>query len=172
MSAGKNRDAAQNALPGGGSSTFSETTMGGTHGIAPRPNPSPTRAEESSATRQILLVDDDAILARLEAGMLSAKGYEVAIVTSGELAISAIHQAIPDLVLLDLDLSGPITGWDVFKALRSMARTPVLLTSAETAVYRHMRTKGESRSTLDHLPKPYPMQALLRRIERMLAMEP
>jgi len=120
----------------------------------------------------ILLVDDDTSLARLEAGMLTARGYEVEVATSGELAISAIHQAIPDLVLLDLDLAGPISGWDVFEALRSLSSTPVLLTSAESAARRHMRSQGESRSTLDHLPKPYPMQALLRRIERMLAMEP
>jgi two-component system response regulator MtrA len=118
------------------------------------------------------LVDDDISLAQLEAGILSARGYEVAVATSGELAISAIHQALPDLVLLDLDLSGPVTGWDVFKALRDLSGAPVLLTSAESAVRRHMRTQGESRSTLDHLPKPYPMQALLRCIERMLAMEP
>jgi CheY-like chemotaxis protein len=172
MSAGTNRDAAQYTLPGGGSSTLSETTMSGTHGIAQRPLASHLYAERPPTLRQILLVDDDASLARLEAGMLSARGYEVAVATSGELAISAIHQAIPDLVLLDLDLSGSVTGWDVFKALRSLSRTPVLLTSAESAARRHMRTQGESRSTLDHLPKPYPMQALLRRIERMLAMEP
>jgi len=88
------------------------------------------------------------------------------------MAISAIHQAIPDLVLLDLDLSGGMTGWDVFRVLRSLSRTPVLLTSAESTVRRDMRSQGETRSTLDHLPKPYPMQVLLRRIERMLAMEP
>ncbi len=172
MSTGTNRDAAQHSLPGGGSRTFSETTMSGTHGVAPRPNSSFMYAERSPILRQILLVEDDTSLARLEAGILSARGYVVAVATSGELAISALHQAIPDLVLLDLDLAGPVTGWDVFKALRRLARTPVLLTSAESAARRHMRTQGESRSTLDHLPKPYPMQALLRRIERMLAMEP
>ncbi len=171
MSTGTNRDAPRHSLPGG-SSTLSETTMSGTYGIAPRPDASLLHAEGPPATRLILLVDDDISLARLEAGILSARGYEVSVATSGELAISAIHQALPDLVLLDLDLSGPVTGWDVFKALRGLSRAPVLLTSAESAVRRHMRTQGESRSTLDHLPKPYPMQALLRCIERMLAMEP
>lgn len=140
------------------------------HGIASQPHSMPL--EGALTLRQILVVDDDSSLAQLEAGVLSARGYGVRIVTSGELAISAIHQAIPDLVLLDLDLHGPVSGWDVFEALRNLARTPVLLTSAESAVRRHMRTSGESRSTLDHLPKPYPMQALLRRIERMLAMVP
>ena len=76
------------------------------------------------------------------------------------------------MVLLDLDLSGVTTGWDVFKVLRSYSSTPVLLTSAESTIRSSIRKQGEPRSTLDHLPKPYPLQALLRRIERMLAITP
>ena len=33
-----------------------------------------------------------------------------------------------------------------------------------------MRDSGETRCTLDHLPKPYPMQTLLKRVKRMLPM--
>jgi hypothetical protein len=35
-----------------------------------------------------------------------------------------------------------------------------------------IRVRGETKTTLDHLPKPYPMQTLLKRIERMLTIEP
>lgn len=163
------RDAALHLLPGGGSSLLNEATSSGSFRVVPTPY---ERAERSDILRKILLVEDDISLARLEAGILAAHGYAVSIAASGEMAISAIHQGIPDLVLLDLELSGDMSGWDVFRVLRSLSRTPVLLTSAESTVRRHMRTQGESRSTLDHLPKPYPMQVLLRRIERMLAMEP
>ncbi len=163
------RDAARNSLPGGAFSTLNETTSSGRFGVVSAPY---ERAERSGILRKILLVEDDTSLARLEAGILATHGYTVLIAASGEMAISAIHQAIPDLVLLDLDLSGGMTGWDVFRVLRSLSRTPVLLTSAEFTVRRHMRNQGETRLTLDHLPKPYPMQVLLRRIERMLAMEP
>jgi DNA-binding response OmpR family regulator len=163
------RDAAKNTQPGGGNSTFSETTMSGMELAGQSLQP---RVEEARTLRRILLVEDDASLARLEAGMLAARGYAVAIANSGELAITTLHQAIPDLVLLDLDLSGIITGWDVLKDLRSYSSAPVLLTSSESAVRRQIRTQGEPRSTLDHLPKPYPMQALLKRIERMLAITP
>jgi DNA-binding response OmpR family regulator len=91
------------------------------------------------------------------------------IVSNGELAITAISDFTPDLVVLDLELPGTMNGWDVLRALRTFARTPVLLTSAETEVRKHIRSSGETKSTLDHLPKPYPMQTLLKRIERMLA---
>jgi len=165
----RDRDAAKNTQPGGGNSTFSETTMGGTELAGQSLQP---RVEEARTLGRILLVEDDASLARLEAGILATRGYAVAIANSGEMAITTLHQTIPDLVLLDLDLSGAITGWDVLRDLRSYSSAPVLLTSSESAVRRQIRTQGEPRSTLDHLPKPYPMQALLKRIERMLAITP
>jgi DNA-binding response OmpR family regulator len=56
--------------------------------------------------------------------------------------------------------------------LRTHSSTPVLLTSAESAVNRQIRIRGETRSTLDLLPKPFLMQTLLKRIERMLTIAP
>ena len=123
----------------------------------------------------ILLVEDDPSLARLEAGILMAHGYIVTLVENGELALNVLREVVPDLVLLDLDLPGAVNGWDVLKALRAYAGTsvtPVLLTSAEARAQKQLRTCGETRSTLDHLPKPYPIQLLLKRIERMLSMTP
>ena len=123
----------------------------------------------------ILLVEDDASLARLELGILTAQGYVVTLTESGELALTILREIVPDLVLLDLDLPGAVNGWDVLRALRSYAgtsATPVLLTSAEATAQKHLRTRGENRSTLDHLPKPYPISTLLKRIERMLGMTP
>ena len=123
----------------------------------------------------ILLVEDDASLARLEAGILTAQGYVVTLVENGELALNILREVVPDLVLLDLDLPGTVNGWDVLKALRAYAgtySTPVLLTRAEATAQKRLRTSGEARSTLDHLPKPYPIQTLLKRIDRMLGMTP
>jgi len=130
------------------------------------------QAAASKPLHRILVVEDDASLANLEAGFLSASGYIAEIADSGELAITVLQQAIPDLVLLDLELSGAICGWEVLKVLRPFSSSPLLLTSSATAVRQHIRNHGETRSTLDHLPKPYPMHTLLKRIERMLTIGP
>ena len=133
----------------------------------------PENKPEEGPTIHILVVEDDSTLARLEAGILTAHGYSVAAVNSGELAIAALRRSVPDLVVLDLELTGNVQGWDVLQALRKFAAIPVLLTtSSTTAVRASIRHHGESRSTLDHLPKPYPMQTLLKRIERMLTAAP
>ncbi len=130
------------------------------------------QARELESTFKILVVEDDSSLANLEAGILKAHGYMVAIASNGEMAITVLEQALPDLVLLDLDLSGTINGWDVLQMLRTYSSTPVLLTSSESSVNRQIRFRGETRSTLDLLPKPFLMQTLLKRIERMLTIAP
>ncbi|MGH2506489.1 MAG: response regulator [Ktedonobacteraceae bacterium] len=134
-----------------------------------------TQDEIKASRGHILLVEDDTSLARLESGILTAHGYMVTRVESGELALNALHETVPNLVLLDLDLPGAVNGWDVLRVLRThtgTSMTPVLLTSAEATAQKRLRTCGETRSTLDHLPKPYPIQTLLKRIERMLSMTP
>jgi DNA-binding response OmpR family regulator len=135
----------------------------------------PEQPETLAGRGHILLVEDDTLLARLEAAVLIAHGYTVTLVESGELALAVLQETSPDLVLLDLELPGTVNGWDVLKALRAYAgtsTTPVLLTSAEINAQKHLRTHGETRSTLDHLAKPYPIPTLLKRIERMLSMTP
>lgn len=130
---------------------------------------------EQVERQRILVVEDDPSLAALEAGILSAHGYTVIIVSTGGLAIATLHNFIPDLVVLDFELTGSVSGWDVLQALRALcppATIPVLFTSSATSTVRkYIRTRGETKVTLDHLPKPYPMQALLKRVKRMLKLD-
>jgi len=155
-----------NILPGSGNlSALDATSLDYGH-------PVQEKIEKPRLPKHILVVEDDTSLAGLEADVLSASGYTVTIANSGELAVSAFQQAIPDLIVLDLELSGTMTGWDVLHTLRTHSRVPVLLTSSLTAVGKRLRTHGETRLTLDHLPKPYPMQTLLKRIDRMLVIVP
>ena len=123
--------------------------------------------------KHILLVEDDQTLAALEASILTAHGYSVKVIHNGELAINEIQHAIPDLVVLDLELADSIDGWDVLQALRTNVSIPVLITTSSTiAVRSYMHTYQESKLTLDHLPKPYPMQTFLKRVQRMLMIAP
>jgi DNA-binding response OmpR family regulator len=117
----------------------------------------------------ILVVEDDSALATLEAEILRNHGYAVTTLSSGELAIAALHRAVPDLVVLDIELPGSVNGWQVLQVLRTLARIPVLITSSSTVAARqYIRSRGETRVTLDHLPKPFPIQTLLKRVKRML----
>ena len=134
-------------------------------------NPSQQLNARQQSIHRILVVEDDPTLAALEVEVLTAHGYRVVTVHSGELAITTLRHLIPDLVVLDLELTGNINGWEVFQELRTISNIPVLITSSSvTAIRPYMLNNGETRCTLDHLPKPYPMQTLLKRVKRMLPM--
>ena len=94
-------------------------------------------------TQHILVVEDDSTLASLEVEVLTAHGYTVVTVHSGELAITTLRHLIPDLVVLDLELIGNINGWEVLQELRTIAHIPVLITSSSAvAVRTYMRDSG------------------------------
>ena len=165
----QDNDAAHPLPHGGDMSIWNNSTTYGTQSLA---NPMQQQVRRLGSTYHILVVEDDSSLANLEAGILKAHGYMVAIASNGDMAITILEHNVPDLVLLDLDLSGTINGWDVLHILRTYSRIPVLLTTAESSVNRQIRIRGETRSTLDLLPKPFLMQTLLKRIERMLTIAP
>jgi DNA-binding response OmpR family regulator len=66
----------------------------------------------------ILIVDDDAQLRRVLRVSLTAHGYEVGDVRSGEEALSNVRSEHYDMILLDINLPG-MNGIDVCRALRS-----------------------------------------------------
>lgn len=65
----------------------------------------------------ILVVDDDALLARTLSDMLSQKGYEVVVAHNGKEGLSQSLALLPHLVLLDLQMPD-IDGLEVLKRLR------------------------------------------------------
>lgn len=158
---------AANILPGSGDMSAQNRSQ---QHYMQRHVPSAGIATERSHTRQrILLVEDDTSLAALEAEVLTAHGYTVVIVESGDLALARMHSFAPDLVVLDLELTGTLNGLDVLHTLRTYTNVPVLFTTSATPEARRItRGSGESRLTLDHLPKPYSMSTLLKHVQRLL----
>lgn len=67
--------------------------------------------------KKILIVEDDTALYTLYATELELKNYEVSNVSDGTLAIQAMKEQKPDLVLLDLVLPGR-NGLDILKEMR------------------------------------------------------
>ncbi len=65
----------------------------------------PPGSETRRAARpRVLVVDDDEVLVRSYARMLSAEGYEVEVQLDGESAVSAVKSAPYDVVLSDIDM--------------------------------------------------------------------
>ena len=85
------------------------------------------------AKRKILIVDDEIIVARELEGRLTGLGYEVAAIASSEgEAIAMTAQAAPDLVLMDMVLSGDMNSVGAANELRRHWKIPVVFMIAET----------------------------------------
>jgi DNA-binding response OmpR family regulator len=80
---------------------------------------------------QLLLVEDDAVLAEALARALTALGHEVTAAHSGELALELLfdRRSPVDLVLLDVMLPG-IDGFEVCRRIRAKSTVPVVLLTA------------------------------------------
>lgn len=75
-------------------------------------------------TRQatILVVDDDERNRKLLEALLAAEGHAVRSAASGEEALAAVAQQLPDLILLDIMMPG-IDGFEVARRLKADTRT-------------------------------------------------
>jgi DNA-binding response OmpR family regulator len=109
----------------------------------------------------VLLVEDDPALRRVIATNLRARAHDVAEAETAAQALARLAASTPDLMLLDINLPDR-SGWDVLRELRDQRiAVPTVIISA---VHVTPARLAEFRP-LAYLPKPFPMDALLRLIE-------
>lgn len=82
---------------------------------------------------KILLVEDDTIIGSYISEILEEGGYEVLkTVSSGDEALAAVAALRPDLVLMDISLSGGIDGIETAKLLKKRYGLPVVFITAHS----------------------------------------
>jgi len=112
----------------------------------------------SDTKKKILVADDNpAILDALKI-MLEEEGYVVETTVDGA-TIQDIKESLPDLLLLDIWMSG-VNGRDVCKLLKSSATTkhiPVIMISAARETEQIAKDAGAD----DFISKPFQMEHLL-----------
>jgi CheY-like chemotaxis protein len=118
---------------------------------------------------RILLVEDDEVLRDVVQRNLCARGHEVRLAMDAQTALAQLRAAVFDLIVLDINLPDQ-TGWDVLRvALKEgwlhlqeidgdTQKLPVVVLSA-VRVSPH---RLEEFHILAYLPKPFPLEALLR----------
>jgi two-component system, OmpR family, response regulator ArlR len=124
---------------------------------------SPTRSADQ-AKRKILVVEDDAQIAKVLRLELEHEGFEVEVCGDGA---SAIERALkgPDLIILDL-LLPRIDGLEVCRRVRRHSSVPIIMLTAKDAVPD--RITGLDTGANDYLSKPFSIEELLARIRVQL----
>jgi DNA-binding response OmpR family regulator len=114
-----------------------------------------------SSTNRVLLVEDEATLRSIIERNLVARGHSVTEADSAREALARMSESRPDLMLLDINLPDR-SGWDILREMRSRGwDVPVLIIS----VVRVSAARLEEFRPLAFLPKPFPLEALLRVVE-------
>ncbi|MDM7943752.1 MAG: response regulator transcription factor [Hydrogenophaga sp.] len=120
-------------------------------------------------TSQLLMIEDDARLAKMVVEYLGQSGFEVTHAPDGEAGLEQLQLIQPELVILDLMMPG-IDGLEVCRRIRALqgdvARVPVLMLTAKGDPMD--RIIGLELGADDYLPKPFEPRELLARVRAVL----
>jgi DNA-binding response OmpR family regulator len=115
--------------------------------------------------RTVLVVEDEAGIARLVRDYLRHAGFEVIVVGDGESALACIRGSRPDLVVLDLGLPGR-DGLDVTRELRRTTNVPIVMLTARGD--ESDRIVGLELGADDYVVKPFSPKELVARVRAVL----
>jgi DNA-binding response OmpR family regulator len=114
--------------------------------------------------KRILVVEDDAILARVLRDNLTFEGFEVSCAADGRVALTVARDFAPDLILLDIMLPGK-DGFELCRVWRQQ-RTPIIMITARGQ--KEDKIRGLSAGADDYVTKPFELEELLARIHAVL----
>ena len=114
----------------------------------------------------ILVVDDEDVLAEMVSMALRYEGWTVSTAADGASAIAAARDARPDAVVLDVMLPD-MSGLDVLRKLREHnPQLPVLLLTAKDAL--EDRIAGLTAGGDDYVTKPFSIEEVVLRLRSLL----
>ena len=115
---------------------------------------------------KILLLEDDEVLSETLVELLEAEGFEVTLVSDGEMALEATFGKKYDLFLLDVNVPY-LNGFELLKSLRQSGdKTPSIFITALTDI--SSLSKGFEVGADDYIKKPFDFDELLVRIKALL----
>ena len=114
---------------------------------------------------EILVVDDDPNISRLEQLYLEKENYEVRTAADGNAAIAEFRRLPPDLILLDVMLPG-VDGYEVLKTVRRSGNIPVIMVTARGETFDKVLCLELGAD--DYITKPFEGKELVARVKAVL----
>ncbi len=112
-----------------------------------------------------MIADDDPGILDAVKLLLEFEGYDVRTTLNGATLLT-LEDELPDLLLLDIWMSG-VDGRDICKQLKQkpgLMKIPIVMISASQEIERSAMDAGAD----DFLAKPFEMDALLEKIQRLI----
>ena len=114
--------------------------------------------------KKVLIIEDEAKLARLVELELKYEGYDVTVCGDGKIGFETFEAGEFDIILLDLMLPG-MSGIDICKKVRETSDIPIIMLTAKDEVSD--KISGLDSGADDYMTKPFAIEELLARMRVM-----
>lgn len=119
--------------------------------------------------RSVLVVDDEPNIVLSLEFLMKQAGFDVRVARDGDAALQAVADQVPDLILLDVMISG-IDGYELCQKMRANPRLQSVKIIMLTAKSREVeREKGFALGADEYITKPFSTRELVERVKRILA---
>jgi len=118
-----------------------------------------------TATSKILVVEDEAKIAKLLDDYLQQAGYATHLISHGDEVLEWVENNPVDLILLDLMLPGK-DGIEICREVRNFSSVPIIMTTAR--VEEIDRLLGLELGADDYICKPYSLREVIARVRAVL----
>ena len=118
--------------------------------------------------KKVLIIEDEQNLANIIGKSLGNEGFEIKIVTQGDLALDEFYSFSPALVLLDINLPKK-NGWDICKEIRQYSKIPIIIMTARDTELDEIH--GLELGADDYVTKPISTKVIILKIKKLLKME-
>jgi DNA-binding response OmpR family regulator len=119
-----------------------------------------------SASRTILIVDDDHELVDGLRMVLERQGYRVLRASNGQEGKAVIYNQRPDLVILDM-MMPRMGGYPVLEHFKGKPEAPPIIMITANEGSRH-KAYAEYLGVVDYIRKPFAMERLVETVNRVL----
>jgi DNA-binding response OmpR family regulator len=114
---------------------------------------------------RVLIVDDDRKFVPLLERGFRYEGFDVTAAATGAAGLDLLHEAEPDVVILDIGMPG-LDGFDTLRRIRTASDVPVVMLTARDEVADKVTALGAGAD--DYVPKPFSFDELLARVRAVL----
>ena len=118
--------------------------------------------------KNVLVVDDEPNIVLSLKFLITQECYEVRTASSGEEALQALAEQVPDLILLDVMMPKP-DGYEVCQKIRATPEwkdIPVIMLTAKSRDIE--KEKGLAMGADDYITKPFATKELIAKVKAFL----